>query len=36
MKLKSSYVYTYRNDKWIKISSEELKPGDICVIQAGN
>ena len=27
------YNSVYQNNKWIKISSDELKPGDICVIQ---
>jgi len=36
MKLHPQYIQTFRKNKWVKLNSEELLPGDICVIQAGN
>ena len=33
LKLKPQYIYAYRDEKWVKLSSKELRPGDICSIQ---
>lgn len=32
MKLNPHYIFVYRNHKWVKISSLELDPGDICLV----
>jgi len=36
MKLNPHYLPVYRNHKWVKISSLDLDPGDICVINSSN
>lgn len=36
MKLNPQYIQVYRQNNWIRISSEELVPGDICIIQASH
>jgi magnesium-transporting ATPase (P-type) len=34
MKLNPQYITTYKNNKWQSISSEDLLPGDICILQS--
>lgn len=36
MKLNPQYITIYRNKHWVKVSSEDLKPGDICIIQTAD
>ena len=36
MKLNPHYIMVYRNHKWVKISSLELDPGDICFVTSSN
>lgn len=36
MRLNPQYIHVYRENKWVRISSHDLEPGDICMISAGN
>ena len=36
MKLNPQYIMTFRKNQWEKVSSEDLKPGDICIIQSAD
>ena len=36
MKLNHQYVTVHRNKSWVKISSEDLIPGDICILQTAD
>lgn len=36
MRLNPQYITVYRENKWMKVSSHDLEPGDVCIIQPSN